>query len=378
MPGEETDTETTAETGETDTTDETDTGPGMGCGDDINEAGELCFERIDVVENQSSAAVALGDFDDDGVLDLLVGQSDGAIALLGNDDGTFDAPIQLAVSGGTLGVAAGDLDGDGQDDAIVTSPSEDTVVVFISQGNGFANGQPTGVGSTPRGLAVGDFGSTSALDVATANEGSGNVTVAFGNGTGALQNAMDFQAGSVPLWVSGADIDDDSETDLLVADVGSDTAVLLLQQNGTFPNPSSFGVGSEPRGVAVADFDEDDALDLAVPNQGSNDVSVLLGDGAGDFANEVAFNVGDTPRALVVGEFDADGVVDIAVANRGDDRVGVLVGDGTANFAGQVAFAVTPGPIALAAGDVNSDGVDDIVSASAGAAGGVTLLLSDH
>ena len=54
--------------------------------------------------------VLLGDFNGDHNLDVVSGV--GNLLLLGNGDGTFRSPLSLGASG--IGVASGDLNGDGR------------------------------------------------------------------------------------------------------------------------------------------------------------------------------------------------------------------------------------------------------------------------
>ena len=57
----------------------------------------------------------------------------------------------------------------------------------------------------------------------------------------------------------------------------------------------SYGAGTVPYSVAVGDFNGDGKLDLAVANEGSNNVSVLLGNGDGTFQAAVNYGAGLGP-----------------------------------------------------------------------------------
>ena len=70
-----------------------------------------------------------------------------------------------------------------------------------------------------------------------------------------------------------------------------------------------------PFSVAVGDFNGDGKQDLAVANQGSDNVSILLGDGTGNFSAPTNFAAGNGPCSVAVGDFNGDGKQDLAVAN---------------------------------------------------------------
>src|SRR5258707_4853959 len=93
-----------------------------------------------------------------------------------------------------------------------------------------------------------------------------------------------------------------------------------------------FGAGGSPSSVAVGDFNGDGVLDLAVANNGSNNVSVLLGNGDGSFQVARSFSAGGSPSSVAVGDFNGDGVLDLAVAHHGSNNVSVLLGNGDGCF----------------------------------------------
>ena len=107
---------------------------------------------------------------------------------------------------------------------------------------------------------------------------------------------------------------------------------------GSFGSATNFGAGTTPDSVAVGDFNGDGKQDLAVANQGSNNVSILLGDGAGSFGSATNFGAGNTPFSVAVGDFNGDGKQDLAVANVSSNNVSILLGNGAGSFGSATNF----------------------------------------
>ena len=90
-------------------------------------------------------------------------------------------------------------------------------------------------------------------------------------------------AGTSPISVSSADLDEDGHADLAVANFGTDDVTILLGDGtGAFTAVPPVAVGVDPGAVAVSDVNGDGDLDLVVANFNGGDVSVALGNGHGD------------------------------------------------------------------------------------------------
>jgi hypothetical protein len=126
-------------------------------------------------------------------------------------------------------------------------------------------------------------------------------------------------------------------------------------------------VGTHPTSVAVGNFNGG-APDLAVANEGSNNVSILLGNGFGQFTAAAPVAVGSMPSAVVTGNFNGDAFADLAIASVGDDDIAIKLGDGAGGFSGTgtVSTGTSSDPSAIATGDFNNDGKADLVAANQG------------
>ncbi len=139
-------------------------------------------------------SVAVADFNNDGKLDLAVAgvglyQSTGlnVTVLLGDGTGGFTAVQSGPAATGSqpTALAVGDFNEDGLPDLAVINPGTSTVAVLLGNGTGGftpATGSPLTAGTQPVSLAVGDFNVDGKPDLVSANYGSNNLTV-FLNGS---------------------------------------------------------------------------------------------------------------------------------------------------------------------------------------------------
>jgi hypothetical protein len=153
-------------------------------------------------------SVAVGDFRGNGLLDLAVAKEttfSGVSVLLGNGDGTFQPETNYNVAGiAPLFVAVGDFNGDGKLDLVVASVStppsdQNATSVSILLGNGDGTFQAPAsfaTGTSPTSIAVGDFTGNGVDDFVTANAGSNNLTVVLGVSSSAAPTTLTVTAAS--------------------------------------------------------------------------------------------------------------------------------------------------------------------------------------
>jgi hypothetical protein len=289
-------------------------------------------------------SLAVGDFDNDGKLDLATLSFDLEFAhvsmLRGRGDGTFQPPIDTVIWEEPLAMAAADFNADGRSDLVYSFTDlmnwEHTVVaVLLSDGQGGFTLPVDRInelnGTNPVGLAVGDVNADGRVDVVTANDQAGTVSVLLGNGDGTLSydwhSPRDFAAGLSPRAVAVGDFTGDGKADLVVA--GQSVNMLAGRGDGTFDTTISHPVSGGPHtAVGTADFNADGRRDAIVTDQSAGTVSVLLGNGNGTLQAARTFACGSSPMALAVADFNADARPDVAAANSGSNNVSVLLNDG--------------------------------------------------
>jgi len=337
-------------------------------------------------------SVAVGDFNGDGIADLvtanasntLPGAGNNISVLLGNGDGTFRTAVNYLYGNDPYAVAVGDFNGDGIADIAVTNAGGIAVpyanTLFVLLGNGDGTFQPPAiypVGGAPTSVVVGDFNGDGIADLAVGSAASFNVTVLLGNGDGTFQSGVSYVSGGPALSLAVGDFDGDGKADLVSVDGpgGVTVSVLLGNGDGTFQAAVSYSVATGPASVAVGDFNGDGKADLVTAGY-SNNVNVLLGNGDGTFQAAVNYATGITSVAVAVGDFNGDGKADLITANYGDNNVSVLPGNGDGTFQAAVNYAVATGPASVAVGDFNGDGRMDVVTTNGDAnTGFVSVLL---
>ena len=129
-----------------------------------------------------NAGVALGDLTGDGNLDMVIGSTGSNVeTLLGNGNGTFQAAQTFAAgAAGALAqaVALGDVNGDGKLDIVAADLGGNTVSVLLGNGNGTFQPQQTfAVGSGVQSVAIGDVNDDGQPDVIVANSNNADVGV---------------------------------------------------------------------------------------------------------------------------------------------------------------------------------------------------------
>ncbi len=351
----------------------------------------LTLPRTDYDTGNGPVSVAIADFNRDGFPDLAVAnQTDGTISiLLGNGDGTFGAQTVITIpavttSAGTINaslsaIATGDFNNDGNVDIAVTDFANNRVMILLGNGaGGFQAPVPYATGSNPVALLAQDFDGDGQPDLAVVDQGNGKtagaVSILLGSGINGIQNGTfgaktDYTVGISPSAIATAVFNTGGVTDLAVANKGSNTVSILLGngtngiQNGTFGTQTIFATGNGPAGIAAADFNSDGFPDLAVTNQTDGTVSILLGNGNGTFIPQTAYATGAGPVGIVSAGFTSI-TPDLAVADESADNVDILIGNGDGTFAAPIPLPTGNSPVSLAAADLNGDGAIDLVTAN--------------
>lgn len=326
-------------------------------------------------------AVVTGDLNGDGYVDLVVVNRTGnsVSVLLNKGDGTFAAATNWNVGNDPDSAALADFDSDGDLDIAIAT--DNGVSLLRNNGNGtFGPASGFSAGADPAAITTGDFDGDGDTDVAVANYtvGANTVTVLFNNGAGLFLSSTVVNVGDRPTDIKAADLDNDGDLDLVVANGGaSGTTVSVLRNNGAGVfTRTDFAAGIQPKSIVIGDFSGDQVLDIAVANVGFdpngpgniNTVSVLRGSGNGTFLAPVAYDAGPSIRSIAAADLDVDGDLDIIVANDGmfDNIITILFNNGGTGFGPFEDLSIGNGhiPYGVATADIDNDGDADVISAN--------------
>jgi hypothetical protein len=311
------------------------------------------------------------DLDNDRDIDLAITCSDypnpGQIAvLLNNGNGTFAAPAYYTVDQDPISVFAADLDNDEDIDLAVAhnQPGSSHLVILKNNGNGtfslFANYAPAILGQAVSG---GDFDADGDVDlIMTDGWGSGNnVRVMINNGNGSFSGPYTYSAGAGARGVIVADVENDGDMDIIVANSSNDNVSILLNRgNATFPGLVNYSVGDNPTSLYSNDLNEDNYIDIVTANYSGDDVSVILNNGNGTFSGPVSYPTGNFSRFITGGDFDGDKDIDLAVSANGADSVAVLLNNGDGTYSNAALYEVGDSPWVVDAADFDLDGDLDL------------------
>ena len=313
-------------------------------------------------------SIATGDLNGDGHADAVTADFGGGTVsvLLGDGEGGFAASVAYGVGEGfqsPYAVALGDANGDGRLDVATanTNFENEGITVLLGDGaGGFGAATTYRAGpvrdNTPQGILMSDVTGDGHADIVTANIGSSSLSLLVGDGSGEFAPAQSLTAGVGPVMVATGDVDGDGRADLVSLDhTGQSVSVLTGAGNGQFaaaqtypicPDRSDLLANPWPWGLALADVDGDGSPDIVTANTQNDTVSVLPNDGTGAFPRYFNFGAGARPGAVAVADIDGDGSADLVTANRENRDVSVLFarnGAGIADLA--VDVGATPGNV---------------------------------
>src|SRR5262245_32608676 len=313
--------------------------------------------------------------------------------MLGNGDGTFRARTDFPVGAQTQAVAAGDFNSDGKVDLIVTVNSPQfSLALLTGTGTGTFNAPtffPNTSGFDSPAIAPTDLNRDGKLDLVVMHtiacftapcRAARSVTILLGNGNGTFQTPSEIDVGTGPLAMAIGDFNRDGIKDVAIGGGNTELSILLGVGNGTFvrqpvvtlvPGGDLFSACNDLGG---GEWNRDSIQDLVVPLGNGEGNAILIGNGNGTFQVRSRIQIDETfaPLHVAVADYNRDGLLDIArtIGDGTNGLLQILRGNGDGTFQAPNRYLVPPpsrGGIMIVAGDWNADAKPDIAFVEGGA-----------
>jgi hypothetical protein len=344
------------------------------------------------------------DMDGDGKPDMIVANGDAnSISLYRNTSAAGATsfvlvnsyPMSQSPIDYPVGVTAGDLDGDGKPDIVISNINSTTIAIFrnTSTTGNISLATPVysqaSAGTGPLSVSIGDLNGDGKPEIITACPGldgpsTYNTLTIYSNSStpGNISFPTSGQdlvlpPGSFPETVVIGDFDGDGKPDLATEDYYSSFVSIFRNTSITngaisFAVNQDFPTGMNPNGLAAADLDGDGKIDLVTVNQTDQTISLLRNTTTGstfsfDPGTGTAPPTGLGPQDIGIADLDGDGKPDLTVTNVTDGTVSVFRNTGTSgslSVATAVIYPTGSSPQYITIADFDGDGKPDLATSN--------------
>ena len=292
---------------------------------------------VGVNNNGNGRGNAIGDFNNDGLTDIVIGNYSQSCILYRNDSTAFTnvttaAGMNLTSWGGSINWF--DYNADSRLDCYIGNDGIPTHANYLFENNDLSTFTEVAasVGLTDDlstlSTATADYDNDGDLDIFIGNQSGSPTGVLFQNNGGSFTNvsvASGLETYSYTWGADWGDFDNDGDFDLYLANSNAGNQCFVNNGDGTFTESAAFlGIADPTSSFSCgwADFDNDGDLDLYVAN-GSSGVDKLYRNDGGTFT-DVAATVGTNDmrhsNSTTWADFNNDGFLDLYLSNNGSEN----------------------------------------------------------
>lgn len=339
--------------------------------DKFSTVGVVQFTAHTITTNASGATgVAAADMDGDGDMDVLSADVFSGEITWYENNGSQDFTAHTVATGqaGAVHARPADIDGDGDMDVLSAAFQGNRIAWHENDGNENFTTHNLITGYSCAIFAdIVDLDDDGDMDVLAAacvddrliwfeNDGSQNFTthvIATGLNNATVIRAVDF--------------DGDGDWDLLSSEWSTAGAITWYENNGD-ENFTPADIMTGPNGffaLQIADVDDDGDIDLISTTPNTDEISWHENDGNLSFTTHTITTDADSVVWVDTADLDGDGDIDVISASQNDDKVAWYENDGDQSFTTHVITTDADFVQKVFAADVDSDGDIDVLSASA-------------
>lgn len=305
--------------------------------------GNFTFTQIDAgIENLNKGAMAWGDYDNDGDLDLLIaGVNSSNVSktiIYRNDGANIFTNINANLTGVSYGsVAWGDYDNDGDLDALVGGGG--TAKLYRNDGNDtFSQVSTSFMWAYFCTVCFGDYDNDLDLDIFVIGA---QPSVYKNNGQDSFSRIPIASSGLSSAYSKVVDYDNDNDLDIILCGRDNDnnflTKIYRNDKNDVFTYVPSTLRGLGGGFVDAADYNVDGKIDILVAgNSGSSITQVYKGKPDYTFENIGADLKGNIETAGEWGDFNSDSNIDILLTGDNSDN---LIYKNNLNYPNSIPYA---------------------------------------
>jgi RHS repeat-associated protein len=344
-------------------------------------------KRITVVTNQNNTSfvnatsynltnfeyLSFQDLDGDKDLDLLTAtENQKSFSLsLNQGNGSFGTAVSLNFADSVQNLALKDLNGDNRLDALGTfDTNRQKFFTALGKADGSFGATTTYTTSVvPNRLLFRDLDKNGVEDLVAFNTAGSQVEVFLTyetttNGVvSRTTNKQTYTTAIAPSEVGFADLDFDSDLDLIVTNSSKTAYSMRLNSNGVFNGEyrTTVNLTQAPAHLSLTNIDGINGLDLLVANEDKSQFSVLLNKGDATFSTTTNFNFSTNLTNRTWRDVNADGISDLISTNSEHSAVSIFLGIRDGSFSAENVYQFTNNPTYVSIGDLDGNSQPDVI-----------------